>query len=161
MTGLELEPRWVCSLGDSETGSAPRTRSPAISLSFRPSWAPSPTPTTPAARTARSCTGPPAYHARSNARPCDRSADAHDRVRTDRVDPDGKLTLRVNGRLHHIGIGRDHARSPVLMLVGDLNVRVIHAATGELIRELTVDPNRNYQPTGKPPGPQPKRPRTR
>ena len=25
---------------------------------------------------------------------------------------DGKVTLRVNGRLHHIGIGRTHARTP-------------------------------------------------
>jgi transposase InsO family protein len=102
-----------------------------------------------------------AYQARPKARPGDRTADAHWRVRTDRVDTDGKLTLRIAGKLHHIGIGRDHARSPVLMLVRDLNVRVIHAATGELIRELVIDQTRNYQPTGKPPGPQPKQPRTR
>jgi len=102
-----------------------------------------------------------AYTARPKAQPGDRTADAHWRVRTDRVDTDGKLTLRVSGSLHHIGIGRDHARTPVLMLVHDLNVRVINAATGELIRELVIDPARNYQPTGKPPGPQPKRPRTR
>ena len=47
------------------------------------------------------------------------------------------------------------------MLVRDLHVRVINAATGELIRELTIDPGRDYQPTGRPPGPKPKRPRTR
>jgi hypothetical protein len=76
-------------------------------------------------------------------------------------DGDGKLTLRVSGRLHHIGIGREHARTPILMLVQDPRVRVINAATGELIRELTIDPVRDYQPTGRPPGPQPKRPRTR
>lgn len=45
------------------------------------------------------------------------------------------------------------------MLVQDLHVRVINAATGELIRELTLDPGRNYQPTGRPPGPPPGRPR--
>ena len=45
------------------------------------------------------------------------------------------------------------------MLVQDLHVRVISAATGELIRELTIDPARNYQPTGKPPGPPPGTPR--
>jgi hypothetical protein len=101
------------------------------------------------------------YQARPQALPGDRTADTHQRVRTDRVDTDGKLTLRVSGKLHHIGIGRDHARTPVLMLVHDLHVRVINAATGELIRELTIDPARNYQPTGRPPGPQPKTPRTR
>jgi hypothetical protein len=36
-----------------------------------------------------------------------RAGDRHHRVRTDRIDADGKLTLRHCGRLHHIGIGRD------------------------------------------------------
>jgi hypothetical protein len=99
--------------------------------------------------------------ARAKAVPGDRTADAHWRVRTDRTDPAGKLTLRVSGKLHHIGAGTENARVPVLMLVRDLNVRIINAATGELIRELTVDPGRDYQPLGRPPGPQPKRPRTR
>jgi hypothetical protein len=102
-----------------------------------------------------------AYTARPKALPGDRTADAHWRVRTDRTDPAGKLTLRVNGKLHHIGTGTENARLPVLMPVRDLNVRIINAATGELIRELTVDPRRDYQPLGRPPGPQPKRPRTR
>jgi transposase InsO family protein len=102
-----------------------------------------------------------AYTARPKAAPGDRAGDTHDRVRTDRVDSDGKLTLRVNGKLHHIGIGRTLARTPVLMLVRDLHIRVINAATGELLRELTLDPARDYQPTGEPPGPKPKRPRTR
>jgi hypothetical protein len=44
-------------------------------------------------------------------------------------------------------------RTRVLLLVQDLHIRVINAATGELLRELTLDPTRNYQPTGKPPGP--------
>ena len=100
-----------------------------------------------------------AYTARPKATPGNRASDRHDRVRTDRVDTDGKLTLRVNGRLHHIGIGRTHARTPVLMLVQDLHIRVINAATGELLRELILDPTRDYQPTGRPPGPPPKTPR--
>jgi hypothetical protein len=44
------------------------------------------------------------------------------------------------------------------MLISDLNVRVINAATGELLRELTIDPTRNYQPRGLKPGPQRKNP---
>jgi len=47
------------------------------------------------------------------------------------------------------------------MLIQDLRARIINAATGELIRELVIDPARDYQPLGRPPGPQPKRPRTR
>jgi hypothetical protein len=34
--------------------------------------------------------------------------------------------------------------------VHDLNVRVVHAATGELLRELTIDPRRDYQPIAAP-----------
>lgn len=101
-----------------------------------------------------------AYAARPKATPGDRTADTHDRVRTDRIDTSGVVTLRHHGRLHHIGIGRTHARTHVLMLISDLHVRVINAATGELLRELTLDPTRDYQPTGRPPGPQPKTPRT-
>ena len=79
--------------------------------------------------------------------------DTHDRVRTDRVDQAGSVTLRVNGRLHHIGIGRIHYRTRVLILVQDLNIRIINAATGELLRDFVLDPTRDYQPTGAPKGP--------
>jgi transposase InsO family protein len=103
-----------------------------------------------------------AYNNRPKAAPSiTRSGDHHDRVLADRIDNDGKLTLRINGRLHHIGMGRTLARTPVLKLVQDLNVRIIDAATGELLRELTIDPNRDYQPTGKPPGPAPKPKKTK
>jgi transposase InsO family protein len=101
-----------------------------------------------------------AYTARPKAIPGDRTTDSHDRVRTDIIDANGKLTLRHDGKLHHIGVGRIHARTPVLMLIHDLHIRVINATTGELLRELTLDPNRDYQPTGRPPGPPPKTPRT-
>jgi transposase InsO family protein len=92
-----------------------------------------------------------AYTTRPKAAPGER-LDSHQRVRTDRVDAYGSLTLRVNGRLHHISIGRAHARTRVLMLICDLDVRIIHAATGELIRHLTIDPTRDYQPRGVPCG---------
>jgi transposase InsO family protein len=82
-----------------------------------------------------------------------RKADTHERVRRDKIDDGGSVTLRVNGRLHHIGVGRTHARTPVILLVQDLNVRVVDATTGELLRELTIDPRRDYQPTGRRPGP--------
>ncbi|CAN5610105.1 hypothetical protein BH09ACT8_BH09ACT8_19290 [soil metagenome] len=55
-------------------------------------------------------------------------------------DAYGNVALRVNGRLHHISIGRAHARTRVLMLIQDLDVRVINAATGELLRHFTIDP---------------------
>ena len=92
-----------------------------------------------------------AYAARPKAVPGDRAADTHDRVRTDRIDATGVVTLRHNGRLHHIGIGRAHAGTRVLLLVQDLDIRVINAGTSELLRELILNPSRDYQPTGKRP----------
>jgi transposase InsO family protein len=91
-----------------------------------------------------------AYAARPKAAPGDRSADTHNRVRTDIIGTTGTVTLRHAGRLYHIGVGRTHARTHILLLIQDLHVRIIGAATGELLRDLTLDPTRNYQPTGKP-----------
>jgi transposase InsO family protein len=99
------------------------------------------------------------YTSRPKADPATR-IDTHNRVRTDRVDQAGSITLRVNGRLHHIGVGRIHYRTRVLILVHDLTIRIINAATGELLRDLTLDPTRDYQPTGAPKGPTRKKPRT-
>jgi transposase InsO family protein len=96
------------------------------------------------------------YRARPKASPSPTVDDPHHRVRHDRVDDSGSVTLRHNGRLHHIGIGRTHARTPIAMLIADLDIRIVHAATGEILRHLTLDPTRDYQPTGKPAGPPPK-----
>ena len=68
----------------------------------------------------------------------------HSRIRHDRIDPRGVITLRYNSRLHHIGLGRRHAGLRVLVLVADLDIRVL-TEDGELLRELILDPNRNYQ----------------
>jgi transposase InsO family protein len=94
-----------------------------------------------------------AYAARPKATPGDRAADTHDRVRTDIIGATGTVTLRHGGKLYHIGIGRTHARTRVLLLVRDLDIRIINAATGELLHQLTLDPARNYQPTRRPSGP--------
>ena len=80
-----------------------------------------------------------------------------ERVRTDKVSMNGTVTLRVAGRLRHIGIGRTHAGTDILLLVQDLAVRIVNAATGEILRELIIDPGRDYHGTGRPPGPTPKK----
>ena len=99
------------------------------------------------------------YTSRPKADPATR-IDTHNRVRTDRGDQAGSITLRVNGRLHHIGVGRIHYRTRVLILVHNLTIRIINAATGELLRDFTLDPTRDYQPTGAPKGPTRKKART-
>jgi transposase InsO family protein len=101
-----------------------------------------------------------AYQTRPKATPTSRDDDTHWRVRHDIVDPTGRVTLRYHGRLHHIGIGRTHARTRITLLAADLDIRVINTATGELLRHLTLNPDINYQPTGRPPGPPPRKPPT-
>jgi hypothetical protein len=93
------------------------------------------------------------YTTRPKASPANRADDTHHRVRHDRVDTAGKITLRYGGKLYSIGIGRTHARTHVTVLVQDRHTRVIDAATGELLRELVLDPTKRYQGTGRPPGP--------
>ena len=92
-----------------------------------------------------------AWNARPKAMPVRQGirVSEHFRVRRDRVDADGKLTLRHNSRLHHIGIGRRWSGTQVLILARDLNIRIITQADGELIRELTLDPARDYQPQAR------------
>ncbi len=99
------------------------------------------------------CTPAVAYAARPKALPGNRAADTHNRVRTDIIGKTGTVTLRHAGRLYHIGVGRTHAGTHVLLIIQDLRIRIVNAATGELLRDLTLDPASNYQPTGRPPGP--------
>lgn len=68
-----------------------------------------------------------AFAARTKARPKKPSATAegHHRVRQDRIDKSGCVTLRYRSKLLHIGVGRIHAGVRVLLLVDDLDVRVI------------------------------------
>lgn len=86
-----------------------------------------------------------AYQARPKARPLPAPIiDPHFRVRRDRVN-EGVITLRHNSRLHHIALGRRHSGQRVLVLTRDLDVRIL-TEHGELIRQLTLDPAKNYQP---------------
>jgi len=48
-------------------------------------------------------------------------------------------------KLHHIGLGRAHKERQVKLLIADQSIHVI-TTDGELNRELTLDPTRDYQP---------------
>jgi transposase InsO family protein len=94
-----------------------------------------------------------AYTARPKAIPTGVKIPAHYRVRNDTIDSGGTVTLRHNSRLHHIGLGATRRGTRVTLLVDELHIRVIGRDSGQLIRELTLDPTRDYQPRGLPPGP--------
>jgi transposase InsO family protein len=99
------------------------------------------------------CTPAQAYAARPKAIPTGVKIPAHYRVRNDTIDSGGTVTLRHNSRLHHIGVGAARRGTRVTLLIDDLHIRIIGRDTGQLIRELILDPNRDYQPRGLPPGP--------
>ncbi|MDX2343358.1 MAG: IS481 family transposase [Acidimicrobiia bacterium] len=86
------------------------------------------------------------YQTLPKARPGKSTIEDHYRVRRDIVGDTGTVTLRHAGKLHHIGIGRTHARIHITMLIKELDIHIIDTNTGEIIRHLTLNPNNNYQP---------------
>jgi transposase InsO family protein len=99
-----------------------------------------------------------AYTARTKATPAKPSIGVHHRVRRDKVDTGGVITIRYDSQLRHIGLGRQHAGTRVLALIADRYIRIVNAQTGQLLRELTLDPTRDYQPRNRTPGPRKTRP---
>ena len=75
---------------------------------------------------------------------------AEHRVRRDRIDTGGKVTLRYKSKLVHLGVGRRYIGTRVMLLVANRDVRVIND-DGELLAEFTIDPTKTYQ-TQKRPG---------
>jgi transposase InsO family protein len=89
-----------------------------------------------------------AFNARPKAIPTGYTISPHYRVRHDRIDKGGVITIRYNSRLHHIGLSKHLRGTHVLVLINDLDIRVLNNNTGHLIRTLTLDPTRDYQPRG-------------
>ena len=71
-------------------------------------------------------------------------APGHYRLRYDRLDPAGRMTLRRAGRMHHLGIGRAHARKRVLALADDHHITVTDLHTGEVLSRHQIQPDKSY-----------------
>ena len=89
-----------------------------------------------------------AFTDRPKAFPAGYQIPPHYRVRHDRIDTAGVITVRHNSRLHHIGLSKHLRGTRVTVLIDDLDIRVLHRDTGQLIRKLVLDPTRDYQPRG-------------
>lgn len=72
-----------------------------------------------------------AYAATPKALPADGRLPDRYRLRYDRIDPDGHVSIRRAGRMHHLGIGRRHARKRILAITDETTVTVTHLDTGE------------------------------
>ncbi len=86
-----------------------------------------------------------AFNARLKARLAPPQTATHFRVRPDKVDGFGRVTLRYLSQLRHIYVGRAHKHERIRLLVAGARVRIIRE-DGQLLRELTLDPSRDYQP---------------
>jgi transposase InsO family protein len=69
---------------------------------------------------------------------------AHYRLRYDRLDTKGKMSLRRAGRMHHIGVGTTHARRRVLAFADDHHITVAELTTGEILSVHLIEPNKTY-----------------
>ena len=88
-----------------------------------------------------------AFDSRDKARPTTREGTftRELRVRHDRIDPHGVVTIRYKSKLHHIGMGRALKGTRIILLVAGRNIRII-TPDGRLLRDFELDPSRNYQP---------------
>ncbi len=86
-----------------------------------------------------------AYRATPKAAPASNGhAPGHYRLRYDRLDPKGRMTLRRAGRMHHLGVGASHARKRVLAFADDHQITVVDLNTGEVLSIHQIDPNNSY-----------------
>jgi transposase InsO family protein len=68
----------------------------------------------------------------------------HYRLRYDRVDRNGHVSLRHAGRMHHLGIGLRHRGTRILALADETTITVTALDTGEILSEHLIDPSRGY-----------------
>lgn len=87
-----------------------------------------------------------AYHAKPKAEPTITLNNHPWRVRLDTVDTNGTITIRYQGQLRHLGIGRGYKNKTVIALARNSEVIIIEKTTGEIIAEFNIDPTKNYQP---------------
>ena len=67
------------------------------------------------------------------------------RLRFDKVDKTGAVTLRYRGRLHHIGVGPRLRGWRVAMLIIDRRIEIV-GLDGSPMRRLALDPTKDCQP---------------
>jgi transposase InsO family protein len=86
-----------------------------------------------------------AYRATPKAAPATNGhTQGHYRMRYDRLDTKGKMSLRRAGRMHHLGVGTPHARKRVLALADNHHITVIELDTGEVLSTHLIQPEKTY-----------------
>jgi len=84
-----------------------------------------------------------AYRATPKALPAG-GREGHFRLRYDKVDKTGRITLRRAGRMHHLGIGAHHRGKRILALIDETTVTITHLDTGQILATNLIDPTHDY-----------------
>jgi transposase InsO family protein len=84
------------------------------------------------------------YRATPKALPAGPRPNGHYRLRYDRLDTKGRMTIRRAGRMHHLGIGTTHARKRVLALADEHHITVTDLTTGEVLSTHRIQPEKTY-----------------
>jgi hypothetical protein len=71
--------------------------------------------------------------------------EVHYRIRKDTVENRGHVTLRYLGKQRHLNIGWKHMGQTIFLYVLDDHVDVV-TPEGELVGEITLNPEKKYQP---------------
>lgn len=86
-----------------------------------------------------------AYRATPKATPATNGRpQAHYRLRYDRLDNKGHMSIRRAGRMHHLAVGYTHARKRVLAFADDHHITVTELTTGEVLSTHQINPNKSY-----------------
>jgi len=70
--------------------------------------------------------------------------EGHYRIRYDKVDKDGKISLRRAGKMHHVGVGIKHRGKRVFALIDETTVTIIAIGPGDILAEADIDTTTNY-----------------
>lgn len=70
------------------------------------------------------------------------------RVRYDTIDPGGKVSLRYGNRMLHLGVGRRHARTEIIILIHNRDATIINL-DGTVLGDYRIDPKQSCQPKVK------------
>jgi hypothetical protein len=66
------------------------------------------------------------------------------RLRHDRLDTKGKMSIRRAGRMHHLGVDAADPRKRVLALADERQITVTDLHTGEVRSTHTIQPDKTY-----------------
>ena len=66
------------------------------------------------------------------------------KVRRDKIDKTGTVTLLYQSKMHHISLGRKFKTCRVIILMADLDPQVM-TTEGEMLRHFTLNPSKIYQ----------------